>query len=97
MTPSRQLTKRRNYRGNPFSPTFPLFASQCGTFSSMNSVIAAPVDWIESVGNLRLPSKADHHLRELMDRKQRGTFERRRAGRIGGVGGVERAVVPRAG
>lgn len=38
----------------------------------MNSVIAAPVDWIESVGDLRLPAKADHHLQELMDRNTEG-------------------------
>jgi len=38
----------------------------------MNSVIAAPVDWIESVGKLRLPSKADHRLQQLMDRNNEG-------------------------
>jgi hypothetical protein len=38
----------------------------------MNSVIAAPVDWIEAVSNLRLPAKADHHLQELMDRNNEG-------------------------
>ena len=38
----------------------------------MNSVIPAPVDWIESVGNLRFPSKADHRLQELMDRNSEG-------------------------
>jgi len=38
----------------------------------MNSVIAAPVDWIESVGDLRLPAKADHRLQELMDRNTEG-------------------------
>ncbi len=37
----------------------------------MNSVIAAPVDWIESVGDLRLPFKADHHM-QLMDRNNEG-------------------------
>ncbi len=40
--------------------------------SSMNAVIAAPVDWIESVGNLRLPTKADHRLQDLMDRNTEG-------------------------
>ena len=34
----------------------------------MDSLIAAPVDWIESVGSLRLPAKADHRLQDLMDR-----------------------------
>jgi hypothetical protein len=38
----------------------------------MNSTIAAPVDWIEAVGNLRFPSKADHRLKELMDRNNEG-------------------------
>ena len=38
----------------------------------MNSVIAAPVDWIESVGDLRLPPKTDHHLQGLMDRNTEG-------------------------
>jgi hypothetical protein len=38
----------------------------------MNSVIAAPVDWIESVGNLRFPPKADHRLQELMHRNNEG-------------------------
>jgi hypothetical protein len=40
--------------------------------ASMNSVIAAPVDWIESVGDLRLPAKAEHRLQELMDRNTEG-------------------------
>ncbi len=38
----------------------------------MNAVIAAPVDWIESVGDLRLPTKADSRLQELMDRNNEG-------------------------
>ncbi len=38
----------------------------------MDSLIAAPVDWIESVGNLSLPAKADHRLQELMDRNNEG-------------------------
>ena len=38
----------------------------------MNSVIAAPVDWIESVGDLRIPPKADHRLQNLMDRNNEG-------------------------
>ena len=40
----------------------------------MSSVVAAPVDWIESIGELRLPSKADHRLQELMDRNNEGTL-----------------------
>ena len=38
----------------------------------MNSTIAAPVDWIEAVGNLHFPTKADHRLQELMDRNNEG-------------------------
>jgi len=41
-------------------------------FNLMDSLIAAPVDWIESLGNLRFPSKADHRLQELMDRNNEG-------------------------
>jgi hypothetical protein len=38
----------------------------------MKSVISAPLDWVESVGNLRFPSKADRLLQELMDRNSDG-------------------------
>jgi hypothetical protein len=38
----------------------------------MNSVITAPLEWIESVGNLRLPAKADNRLQSLMDRNNEG-------------------------
>lgn len=38
----------------------------------MNSTIAAPVEWVQSVGNLRFPAKTDHHLQELMDRNNEG-------------------------
>jgi hypothetical protein len=38
----------------------------------MNSTMAAPVDWMESVGNLRFPPKADHRLQELMNRNSEG-------------------------
>jgi len=38
----------------------------------MNSVIAAPVDWIESIGDLRLPAKTDQRLQDLMDRNTEG-------------------------
>ena len=38
----------------------------------MNGVITAPVDWIESVCNLRLPPKADRRLQVLMDRNNEG-------------------------
>ena len=38
----------------------------------MSSVIDAPVEWIEAVGDLRFPSKADHYLQTLMDRNNEG-------------------------
>jgi hypothetical protein len=38
----------------------------------MTSVIPAPVEWIESIGNLRFPAKADHRMQELMDRNNEG-------------------------
>jgi hypothetical protein len=41
----------------------------------VNSTIAAPIDWIESVGNLRFPSKADHRLQDLMDRNNEGLLQ----------------------
>lgn len=34
----------------------------------MSATIAAPVDWVEAVGKLHLPLKADRRLQELMDR-----------------------------
>ena len=41
----------------------------------MNSTIAAPVDWIEAVGNLRFPLKADRRLQELMNRNSEGLLQ----------------------
>ena len=41
----------------------------------VNSTIAAPVDWIEAVGNLRFPSKADQRLQGLMDRNNQGLLQ----------------------
>lgn len=38
----------------------------------MNSTIAAPIDWVEAVGNLHFPSKTDHRLQQLMDRNNEG-------------------------
>jgi hypothetical protein len=38
----------------------------------MSATIAAPAEWIETVGNLRLPRKFDHRLQELMDRNNEG-------------------------
>jgi hypothetical protein len=36
------------------------------------STIEAPLEWVETVGNLRLPPKADQRLQELMDRNNEG-------------------------
>jgi hypothetical protein len=41
----------------------------------VSSTIAAPVDWIESVGNLHFPAKADHRLQDLMDRNNEGLLQ----------------------
>ena len=38
----------------------------------MSSTIDAPLEWVESVGDLRLPPKADQRLQELMDRNNEG-------------------------
>lgn len=38
----------------------------------MSTTIDAPLEWVESVGNLRLPPKADQRLQELMDRNNEG-------------------------
>lgn len=38
----------------------------------MAAVISAPVDWVESVGSLKLPPRADRRLQELMDRNNEG-------------------------
>ena len=41
----------------------------------VNSTIAAPVDWVEAVGNLRFPSRADRRLQDLMDRNNEGLLQ----------------------
>ena len=38
----------------------------------MSAIIAAPVDWVESVGKLRFPAKTDRRLQALMDRNNEG-------------------------
>lgn len=38
----------------------------------MSSTIDAPLEWVETVGNLRLPPKADQRLQDLMDRNNEG-------------------------
>jgi hypothetical protein len=41
----------------------------------MAAVISAPVDWVESVGSLKLPLRADRRLQELMDRNNEGRLD----------------------
>ena len=41
----------------------------------MSSTIAAPVNWVEAVGNLHFPSKADRRLQKLMDRNTEGLLD----------------------
>ncbi|MCY2962317.1 MAG: hypothetical protein NT069_01470 [Planctomycetota bacterium] len=36
------------------------------------STLAAPMEWVESVGRLRLPARSDHRLQLLMDRNNEG-------------------------
>ena len=40
----------------------------------MSATITAPVEWVEAVGNLHFPAKADHRLQELMDRNNEGVL-----------------------
>lgn len=38
----------------------------------MDSTIPAPFAWVETIGSLRLPSKTDFRLQQLMDRNNDG-------------------------
>jgi hypothetical protein len=38
----------------------------------MEATVAAPVEWVESVSDLRLPPRADARLQQLMDRNTEG-------------------------
>jgi hypothetical protein len=38
----------------------------------MSSTIDAPMEWVETVGDLCLPPKADRRLQDLMDRNNEG-------------------------
>ena len=38
----------------------------------MSSTIDAPLEWVATVGNLRLPPKSNQRLQELMDRNNEG-------------------------
>jgi hypothetical protein len=42
--------------------------------NAMSSTIDAPLEWVETVGNLRLPPKTDQRLQELMDRNNEGAL-----------------------
>jgi hypothetical protein len=48
----------------------------------VSSTIAAPVDWIQAVGNLRFPSKTDRRLQELMDRNNEGLLQESEKGEL---------------
>jgi hypothetical protein len=41
----------------------------------MDSVISAPVEWVETVGKLHFPAKADHRMQILMDRNNEGLLD----------------------
>jgi hypothetical protein len=38
----------------------------------MSTTIAAPAEWVETIGDLRLPAKTDTRLQQLMDRNNEG-------------------------
>jgi len=38
----------------------------------MGITVAAPLEWVESVSDLRLPSRANERLQQLMDRNTEG-------------------------
>lgn len=40
----------------------------------MSATVAAPTEWIETIGELCLPTKADVRLQELMDRNNEGAI-----------------------
>jgi hypothetical protein len=40
----------------------------------VSSTIDAPLEWVETVGSLRLPPKANRRLQELMDRNNEGVL-----------------------
>ena len=40
--------------------------------NAVSSTIDAPLEWVEAVGNLRLPPKANQRLNDMMDRNNEG-------------------------
>ena len=41
----------------------------------MSATIEAPVNWVEAVGSLHFPAKADRRLRDLMERNNEGALD----------------------
>lgn len=41
----------------------------------MSTTIDAPVEWVETIGRLRLPGKSDVRLQQLMDRNNEGELD----------------------
>lgn len=41
----------------------------------MNTTIDAPVEWVETIGRLRLSGKSDERLQQLMDRNNEGELD----------------------
>jgi hypothetical protein len=44
----------------------------CMEYLFMSATIPAPAEWVEAIGELRLPSKTDLRLQQLMDRNNEG-------------------------
>jgi hypothetical protein len=44
----------------------------CTEHLIMSPTIPAPAEWVEAIGELRLPSKTDRRLQHLMDRNNEG-------------------------
>jgi hypothetical protein len=40
--------------------------------TTMSTTIPAPAEWVKTIGDLRLPTKADTRLQQLMDRNNEG-------------------------
>jgi len=39
---------------------------------TMSTTVIAPIEWVETIGKLALPAKADERLQALMDRNNEG-------------------------
>jgi len=48
----------------------------------MSSIIPAPAEWVATVGDLRLPTKADERLQQLMDRNNEGALSAAERGEL---------------